>query len=114
MGVSMNDFLSQPTQDRWGVTKEHLFDESLQENTIIFPDLPVRLQRFLDFKRSDPLRNRYGKHDTRLAKKLVGFWHAHLRDDAVLIYNLKDRAINLVFIAKHSDMEGKRLLLLSD
>lgn len=76
---------------------------------MVFPDLKDKLDKFLSIKRDDPVQNRYGKHDRRMVGDLAGFWHCHLRDDAVLIYQLHGRTMTLVYIAPHAEIEGKRL-----
>lgn len=55
--------------------------------------------------------NRYGKHDGPMSGPLSHFLHCHLRDDAILIYKLKNRSIYLVCVVQHADIEGKRLKL---
>jgi mRNA-degrading endonuclease YafQ of YafQ-DinJ toxin-antitoxin module len=92
----------------WPMIKSPVFQESLDRNAIIFPDLHEKLERFAEVKSDDPLRNRYGKHDSPMNGRLKGFYHAHLRDDAILIYKLKDKAVNLVYVCPHSEIEGKR------
>lgn len=104
---------SKPSKDTqnttWTITKTDIFDESLARHSVVFPDLPEKLNKFAGLKRENPIRARYGKHDSPLSSRLVGFWHCHLRDDAVLIYNLVNRAINLVCIVSHAEIEGRRL-----
>jgi mRNA-degrading endonuclease YafQ of YafQ-DinJ toxin-antitoxin module len=87
-----------------------LFQETLKRHMVIFSDLPEKLKKFTAIKKDNPLTNRYGKHDGPFAhgSPLAGFWHCHLRDDAILIYNLKNRAINLVAIVAHAEIEGNR------
>lgn len=97
-----------PPPKEWGVSMTPLFQDTLKKNLAIYPDLRDKLQKFIDTKRKDPLRERYGKHDRPFTGPLVGFWHAHLRDDAIIVYNLKDRNINLVAIYSHAEIEGKR------
>lgn len=93
---------------KWPVTTSPVFQDSLDRNTIIFNDLPKKLDRFIDIKGDDPLRSRYGKHDSPMTGPFKGFYHTHLRDDAILIYKIKDQAINLVYVCPHSEIEGKR------
>lgn len=96
-------------RSEWAITKTDIFDDSLARHSVVFPDLPEKLDKFKGVKRENPIRARYGKHDGPLTYRLVGFWHCHLRDDAVLIYNLVNRAINLVCIVSHAEIEGRRL-----
>lgn len=93
----------------WGVSKSPIFEQSLKNNLKTFPDLKEKLAKFIDVKLPNPLSTKYGKHDRPMTGELVGFWHCHLRDDAVLIYTLKNRNINLIYIATHAELEGKRL-----
>jgi mRNA-degrading endonuclease YafQ of YafQ-DinJ toxin-antitoxin module len=93
----------------WAVERSDLFGESLAKMTITFPDLREKLDKFLEIKREDPIRARYGKHDRRMTGDLAGFWHCHLRDDAVLIYQLSGKTMTLIYIAPHAEIEGKRL-----
>jgi mRNA-degrading endonuclease YafQ of YafQ-DinJ toxin-antitoxin module len=93
----------------WQVGRSEIFDDSLTRMSVVFPDLSDKLDKFLDAKAIDPLQNRYGKHDRRLTGDLAGFWHCHLRDDAVLIYSLANRTMSLVYVAAHAEIEGKRL-----
>jgi mRNA-degrading endonuclease YafQ of YafQ-DinJ toxin-antitoxin module len=74
-----------------------------------FPDIRTKLNKFVETKIRDPLTARYGKHDRRMIGDLTGFWHCHLRDDAVLIYSLSQRVMTLVYLAPHAEIEGKRL-----
>jgi mRNA-degrading endonuclease YafQ of YafQ-DinJ toxin-antitoxin module len=101
---------SAPTE--WGVLHSNMFEVSLREHMVVFPDLPEKLAKFLEVKMENPLTARYGKHDRPFTGPLVGFWHAHLRDDAILIYNLKNRCVHLVCICSHAEMEGKRAVKL--
>lgn len=93
---------------RWDTTRSPLFQDSLERNTIIFKDLPEKLERFIDIKLSDPMKARYGKHDGPMTGPFKGHNHAHLRDDAIVIYTLKGRKLNLIYIATHAEVEGKR------
>lgn len=81
---------------------------SLAQGTVIFSDLPDRLVKFCEVKCPDPVRNRYGKHDGRMTGPFSGFWHTHLKDDAVLIYTLNSGTVTLVDLVPHRDLEGKR------
>lgn len=93
----------------WKIERSELFEESMKRASVVFSDLPDRLDKFLATKASDPFTNRYGKHDRRMVGDLAGFWHCHLRDDAVLIYQLRNMTMTLVYIAPHAEIEGKRL-----
>jgi mRNA-degrading endonuclease YafQ of YafQ-DinJ toxin-antitoxin module len=95
----------------WNVTRTPIFDQSVKDTLRIFPDLGEKLAKFLDVKGENPLRNRYGKHDGPMTGPLAGFLHCHLRDDAILIYTLKNRCINLILVCSHAEIEGKRLKL---
>lgn len=99
------------TSSQWNISESPLFRESLTRNTVIFADLPQKLEKFLEVKLQNPLSSRYGKHDSpcRPGSALEGFHHCHLRDDAILIYQLKERRVHLVYIAPHAEIEGKRL-----
>lgn len=93
----------------FGIMKSRDFEESLKRNMKVFPDLAEKLKKFLEVKLSDPMKARYGKHDSpfKPGTPLAGFMHCHLRDDAVLIYSLKNRNVNLLYICTHAEMEGK-------
>jgi mRNA-degrading endonuclease YafQ of YafQ-DinJ toxin-antitoxin module len=93
---------------KWSFTHSPVFQESLERNAIVFNDLPEKLQKFKDVKGEDPLRCRYGKHDGPMTGRFKGYHHAHLRDDAILIYKLKNKAVDLVYISSHAEIEGKR------
>ena len=93
----------------WTVERSELFDDSLNRAATVFSDLRDKLDKFLVIKIDDPIQNRYGKHDRRMTGDLAGFWHCHLRDDAVLIYQLSGKTMTLVYIAPHAEIEGKRL-----
>jgi mRNA-degrading endonuclease YafQ of YafQ-DinJ toxin-antitoxin module len=99
---------------KWACTHSPVFQESLDRNTVVFRDLPQKLERFMEVKLSDPLRNRYGKHDSPMTGRFKGYYHAHLRDDAILIYTLKDRAVNLIYVSTHAEIEGRRCGLTHD
>lgn len=104
----LNDSAPAPS---WDISMSPIFEESLRRNTTVFRDLPQKLEKFVQLKVADPVRNKYGKHDRPMKGDLSGFWHAHLRDDAVVIWNLRNRCVNLVYIACHAEIEGKRLKL---
>jgi mRNA-degrading endonuclease YafQ of YafQ-DinJ toxin-antitoxin module len=93
-----------------GITMGSKFEESLKQNEIIFPDLREKLKKFIEVKKSDPLNGRYGKHDSPFAKgtPLAGYMHCHLRDDAILIYTMKNRSINLLLICNHAAIDGSK------
>lgn len=94
----------------WSVSRSSIFDESLAHHSRKFKDLPDKLAKFLQVKSDNPLQNRYGKHDGPFTgPPLLGFNHCHLRDDAVLIYHLANRCINLIVIVNHAEIEGKRM-----
>ena len=75
------------TNGQWKISYSPVFLDSFERNQIVFNDLGTKLERFLTVKTQNPLSNRYGKHDRPMTGALTGFWHCHLRDDAVLIYN---------------------------
>lgn len=98
----------------WGITRSNIFEDSLKRSMQNsrgggYTDLPQKIAKFLEVKIQNPLSNTYGKHDRPMTGELSGFWHCHLREDAILIYNLVNHCINLVYIVNHSEMEGKEL-----
>jgi len=93
----------------WEVSRSSIFDESLSRMLNTFPDLKIKLLKFVASKIADPINLRYGKHDRRMVGYLSGFWHCHLRDDAVLIYRVGDRTLTLIYLAPHAEIEGRRL-----
>lgn len=94
----------------WTISKTSIFDESLINMIKKYGDLKEKLSKFVQVKAANPLQERYGKHDRPLTGPLVGFWHCHLRADAILIYKLeKNRSINLVYLCTHAEIEGNRL-----
>ena len=104
------DFMSlELVRPNWKTVKSDLFDESLNRMMVTFPDLSDKLSKFIVTKSRDPLNIKYGKHDRRMIGDLAGFYHAHLRDDAVLIYTLAKQVMTLVLITPHAEIEGKRL-----
>ena len=104
--------LIEAAQAPWGVSKTSLFDQSVQVMLPKVPDLRERLQRFIDLKLPNPLdpNAKAGKHDRPFTNILVGFWHCHLAPDAILVYRLANRSIQLVLVCQHADIEGKRLM----
>jgi mRNA-degrading endonuclease YafQ of YafQ-DinJ toxin-antitoxin module len=104
--------LIEAAQD-WGISQSPVFAQSLADNMRIFPDLKEKLAKFVQVKLPNPIgpNARYGKHDSPMTGPLVGFYHCHLRDDAILIYNLVNRCVNLVIIVSHAEIEGKRAKL---
>ena len=96
-------------QQAWGVAVTPLFTETLKRQRMVFRDLDDRLKKFVDFKLENPLTNRYGKHDRPFTGPLIGFSHCHLRDNAILIYSLKNHTVNLIAVVSHSEIEGKRV-----
>lgn len=98
------------TNAPWGVTVSSMFAQSVLDTRKIFPDIEERIKKFVAVKQPNPIdpNNRYGKHDRQFTGPLVGFWHCHLRDDAILIYKLANHSIFLVAVVSHADIEGKR------
>lgn len=94
----------------WSVDYAPIFQPSFKEHLVIFPDLGDKLKKFLEIKLANPIdpSNRYGKHDGPFTGPLVGFWHCHLRDDAILIYKLVGRSVLLVCVVNHAEIEGRR------
>lgn len=92
----------------WGISESAVFFDTFKTSLKIFADLETRLTQFIDRKKDNPLSSPYGKHDRPMTGMFAGFWHAHLRDDAIIIYLLKNRCIHLVCIVPHADLEGKR------
>lgn len=105
---SLREYLTLIEAEEWAVSRTPIFDESLKRNTKIFPDLPQKLAKFIEVKKQNPFQNRYGKHDRPFTGPLIGFFHAHLRDDAILIYKLQNKSIVLVYICSHAEIEGNR------
>lgn len=96
----------------WTTDTTPLFNTALVKHSVIFPDLKEKVKKFIEVKLANPLMNRYGKHDRPFTGILTGFHHCHLRDDAILIYQLKNRKIILVTIVAHAEMEGRKEKLL--
>jgi mRNA-degrading endonuclease YafQ of YafQ-DinJ toxin-antitoxin module len=96
-------------QQPWGVLRSNILEPTLKEHLPTFPDLREKLVKFLEVKLQNPLTMRYGKHDRPFTGPLVGYSHCHLRDDAILIYTLKNHSINLICIVTHNEIEGKRV-----
>lgn len=105
--------LVEAAQAPWGVSQSPIFDATLTDHERVFPDLSEKLAKFISVKLPNPLAPtaRYGKHDSPMTGPLVGFFHCHLRDDAILIYRLRNRTVFLVAIVAHSEIEGKRAKL---
>lgn len=97
-----------PSAEPWTVSQSDTFADSMARIKITFPDIQDKLEKFIDVKIPNPLANRYGKHDGPMTGPLIGFFHCHLRDDALLIYRLVQRSIFLVSVVTHADTEGKR------
>lgn len=107
------DDLYEGAQLSWGVTRSDMFEESFKNCLRIFPNLDAKLLSFLEAKLQNPLTVRYGKHDRPFTGPLIGFSHCHLRDDAILIYTLRNRSINLICVVNHAQIEGKRARAMS-
>lgn len=105
--------LIEAAQSPWGISQSPIFADSLVEHQRVFPDLKEKLAKFVSVKLPNPLapHAKYGKHDSPMTGPLVGFWHCHLRDDAILVYNFNNRCVNLVVIVSHAEIEGKRAKL---
>ena len=93
----------------WGVSFSDLFKPSLESTQRIFRDIQNKVDRFVEIKTPNPLSNLAGKHDRPCTGALTGLWHTHLRDDAVLLYKLKNRCVHMICVVPHADIEGKRL-----
>lgn len=94
----------------WVIARGRLFDQSLEQMATKVPDLRERLARFATVKLPNPLSREavFGKHDTAFTL-MPGFRHCHLAPDAILIYRLVGRCVQLVLICQHHDIEGKRI-----
>lgn len=94
----------------WGASYGDLFQASLLAMLPKVPDLSDRLKRFIAIKLPNPMDRHalVGKHDRPFTGPLVGFWHCHLAADAILIYRLHNRCVQLNMICQHADIEGKR------
>lgn len=103
--------LIEAQQRDWSVWRSPIFQETLKEHLRVFPDLVDKLEKFLHTKLPNPMSPdaRYGKHDGPMTPPLNGFYHCHLRDDAILVYKLKGSELRLVAIVSHAEIEGKRL-----
>jgi mRNA-degrading endonuclease YafQ of YafQ-DinJ toxin-antitoxin module len=95
-------------QEPWGITYTPLLGPSIVEQKKRFSDIQDKLAKFQEIKKQNPLVARYGKSDYPFTGPLTGFWHAHLRDDAIVIYNLKNHCVNIIVVVAHADIEGKR------
>ena len=100
---------NQAQNQAWGVTKSKIFDSSCEEMAKTFSNILEKLNGFISVKLPNPPATMFGKHDRPMTGQLAGLWHCHLRDDAVLIYRLKNRCIHLICVVKHAEIEGKRL-----
>jgi mRNA-degrading endonuclease YafQ of YafQ-DinJ toxin-antitoxin module len=98
-------------QQPWSVQPSTLFAESLVKVRRIFPDIDEKLKKFTAVKLPNPLdpNARYGKHDRPMTGPLAGFMHCHLRDDAILIYTLQNRTLNLIIVVSHDEIDGGKL-----
>ena len=85
------------------------FKASLDAMEKKYPDLLARLDRFIDVKVPNPLAAKYGKTDGPFSDYLRGFWHCHLAPDAILIYRLRNRTVELALICQHDDLSRKRI-----
>ncbi len=94
----------------WGITKTALFDETFSSMLTKVPDLRERLKKFIEVKSPNPMMNRYGKNDGPFThSQLRGILHCHLAPDAILLYRLLNRTIQLMMVCQHADIEGRRL-----
>jgi mRNA-degrading endonuclease YafQ of YafQ-DinJ toxin-antitoxin module len=102
--------LIEAIQNPWTIDPTDLFNESFRAMLTRVPDLRDRLKRFADIKLPNPISRDalVGKHDRPFTGLLVGYWHCHLAPDAVLIYRLKNHAVQLLLVCQHQDIEGKR------
>ena len=103
--------LIEAIQTPWGISKSSLFDASVTEMTARVPDLAAKVKRFIDIKLPNPLNRDalVGKHDRPFTGAMVGYWHCHVATDAILIYRLENRSVQLCLVCQHKDLEGKRL-----
>lgn len=98
-------------QQPWTVAPSDLFADSVAAIQKTFPDIKEKIEKFIQVKLPNPLdpSARYGKHDRPMVHALAGLLHCHLRDDAILIYDLRGRTLVMVAVVTHADIEGKRL-----
>jgi mRNA-degrading endonuclease YafQ of YafQ-DinJ toxin-antitoxin module len=94
----------------FGVVMGSKFEESLKKHERVFPDLREKLKKFIEVKKDNPIQGRYGKHDSPFSTgtPLAGYMHCHLRDDAILIYTMKNRNINLLLVCSHAEIDGAK------
>lgn len=92
----------------WEISVTPLFAPSLMLQIKRYSDLKEKLDKFVEVKKENPLIAKFGRNDYPFTGALVGFWHAHLKEDAIIIYNLKNRCINLICVVSHTEIEGRR------
>lgn len=99
----------------WGVEMSEIFQSSMDKAKLRYSDIYDHLDRFLILKTPDPVSGpRFGNNDGPFTGPLLsGFLHCHLREDAVLIYRLRDRKIFLIKVVSHSETEGRKQKILS-
>jgi mRNA-degrading endonuclease YafQ of YafQ-DinJ toxin-antitoxin module len=94
----------------WVAQPSDIFVDSLKATRRIFSDIDEKVARFVDVKLPNPISRdaKYGKHDGPMTGPLAGFYHCHLRDDAILIYRLTGKTVLMICIVSHAETEGKR------
>jgi mRNA-degrading endonuclease YafQ of YafQ-DinJ toxin-antitoxin module len=95
----------------FGIMLSNSFVESLAKTERTFPKIREQLLKFARVKRDDPINGKYSSQDYPYSGggPLAGYHHCHLRDDAILIYTIKNNCLNLLFLCAHADVEGKML-----
>jgi len=93
----------------FGIMISNMFAASLTKTERTFPQIKDQLRKFAAVKRDDPINGKYSKQDYPYsgAGPLAGYHHCHLRDDAILIYTIKNNCLNLLFMCSHAEVEGK-------
>jgi mRNA-degrading endonuclease YafQ of YafQ-DinJ toxin-antitoxin module len=86
----------------WG----KLFVKSYIEMKTKYPNLDKKYDEFIKIKSAN-IRDNYGTHDYALVGILAGFKHCHLAPDAILIYRVKDKTVEMLFMCQHDDMKQK-------
>jgi hypothetical protein len=84
------------------------FRKELAETARLNPQALKVLEEFIDYRRTAPTRNGWGKKDYPFQNGLLkGIWHVHIvfgKD--VIIYDITPVAIKLICIVDHGQIDG--------
>lgn len=89
-------------------TMGKLFLESFKEMKKTYPNLDKKYESFIG-RKTENITNKFGTHDYQFVGGLSEFRHCHLMHDAILIYRIQKRNIELLYVCKHDEIKTRNI-----